>query len=85
MTGWVITVIGLLLLGVAAFSVYQAFRSPKFVSRLTKIATKAAIEAIKPVITAPRDLEELAKDQKDYRAGRGDDYWRKRSGAPPKG
>ena len=85
MTGWVITVVCLLLLGVAGFSVYRAFQSPKFVARITRRATKAAIKVIVPVIIAPRDLEEIAEDQKDYRAGHGDDYWRKRSGAPPKG
>jgi hypothetical protein len=85
MTGWVITVICLLLLGVAGFSVYRAFQSPKFVARITRRATKAAIKAIVPVITEPRDLKEMAEDQKEYRAGRGDDYWRRRSGAPPKG
>lgn len=83
--GWWIALGCLLLFGVAGFSVYRAFRSPRFIAKLSKIATKAAFKAIKPVITAPRDLQELAKDQEDYRRGHGDDYWRKRSGAPPKG
>lgn len=85
MTGWTIALICLLLLGVAGFSIYRAFQSPKFVSGLTRRAARAVIKAATPVITDPLEPEELEKFQKEYRAGRGDEYWRKRSGAPPKG
>lgn len=85
MTFWVITIGCLLLFGAAGYSVYRAFQSPRFIAKLSKIATKAAFKAIKPIVTAPLDLQELAKYQQDYKRGHGDDYWRKRSGAPPKG
>ena len=81
MTWWVV---GLALVGVAGLSVYFAFRSPTFVAGLTALASAAAWKAIKPVIVKQRSPDDQAKDQKDYKAGRGDGYWRRRSGAPPK-
>ena len=85
MTTLVIVAICLLLLGVAGFSIYRAFQNAKFVSRLTKIAVKAGIKAGTKVASAPLSPEELQKAQLEHMRGHGDDYWRRRSGAPPKG
>jgi hypothetical protein len=81
-TWWVV---GLVLLAVAGLSIYGAFRSPAFVAGLTALASAAAWKVVKPVIIKQRTPEQQAKDQAEYKAGRGDDYWRRRSGAPPKG
>jgi len=85
MTFWLITTLVLLLFGAAAFSIYRAFQSPKFVMRLTKLVVRKAVKAAVPVITKPLAPGELEKAQHDFQRGHGDDYWRKRSGAPPKG
>lgn len=76
---------GAVLLGVAAFAVYGAFQSPTFVAGLSALAAAAAWKALAPAIAQRRAPEDEAKDRAEYRAGRGDDYWRRRSGAPPKG
>jgi len=71
---------GAALLGVAALSVYAAFRSPDFVAVLTSLAVAAAAKAVVPVITKPLSEEDLRERQKAYR--RGDDGWlRKRLGS----
>lgn len=85
MTSLVIIAVVLLLIGAAALSIYKAFQSPKFVTRLTRRAAREVIKAAVPVVTEPLDPETEKQVQKDYRTGHGDDYWRKRSGAPPKG
>lgn len=76
---------GALLLGVAAVSVWYAFRSPGFVAGLTAIATAAAWKAIKPVVLSPETEDARAERVKAYRRGDGDSYFRRKSGAPPKG
>lgn len=82
---WLLWLAGAVLLGVAALGVYMAFQSPTFVAGLSALAAAAAAKAIREVIVNPRDPAELVQDQHEFRAGHGDDYWRKRSGAPPKG
>ena len=82
---WMVWLILLLLVAAAGSSVWFAFRSPKFVARLTEYASKQAWKVIRPAVTKPLSPEELQKAQIDFMRGRGDDYWRKRSGAPPKG
>lgn len=70
----------LLLLGVAACSVYLAFRSPKFIAALTRFASKQAWKAIKPTITKPLTPDDLAARTRAYR--RADEGWlRKRNGS----
>jgi hypothetical protein len=77
---WIFWIGGLLLFGVAAYSVWRAFRSPKFIARLTKFASRQAWKAIKPTITEPLPPDQLEARQKAYR--RGDDGWlRKRQGS----
>ena len=76
---------GALLLGVAAISVYFAFSSPTFVAGLTALASAAAWKAIKPAIMKPETPEDRASRQDAYRRADGDNDFRRRSGAPPKG
>lgn len=70
---------------VAAASVWFAFQSPEFVAGLTSIAVAAAWKALAPKIAQRKTPEEEAKHQKAFRAGREDQYNRKRDGRPPKG
>lgn len=77
--------VGAVLLGVAALAVYGAFQSPTFVAGLSAMAAAAAWKAIKPMIVAQQSPEDLAKTRDEFRKGHGDDYWRRRSGGPPKG
>lgn len=76
---------GAVLLGVAALGFYWAFQSPTFVAGLSALAAAAAWKAIAPAVAQRRAPEDEAKDRAEHRAGHGDDYWRRRSGAPPKG
>jgi hypothetical protein len=76
---------GAALFGVAALSVYWAFQSPAFVSGLAALAAGAAWKAIYPAITKRLPPEEEASWRDAERAGRGDEWLRKRRGAPPKG
>jgi hypothetical protein len=82
---WIFWVILLLLVVAAGSSVWFAFRSPKFVARLTEFASKQAWKAIKPVIVKPLTPEEQDAWRRAERAGRGDEWLRRRRGAPPKG
>lgn len=84
MTRW-LWIAGAVLLAVAALAVYMAFRNPAFVSGLLVAAAAAAVKAAIPQITKPLPPDVMAQVQDDFRAGHGDDYWRKRSGSPPKG
>lgn len=77
---WIWAIGGLLLFGVAAYSVYRAFRSPKFIAKLTKFASQQAWKAIKPVVTEPLSPDELEARQKAYRQGN-DGWLRKRQGS----
>ena len=78
-------VIGAVLLGAAALGAYWAFQSPTFVAGLTALAAAAAWKVIAPAVARRRAPEDEKKDAAEYRAGRGDQYWRRRTGAPPKG
>ena len=72
------------LLAVAAGSVYFAFKSPTFVAGLTALASAAAWKAIKPVLVKPLTPQDQEAWRKAELAGRGDEWRRKRRGAPPK-
>jgi len=76
---------GAVLLGVAALGVYWAFQSPTFVAGLSALAAAAAWKAISPAITKPETPDDRVKRIDEYRKGHGDDYWRRKTGAPPKG
>ena len=70
---------------VAAGSVWFAFQSPEFVAGLTAIAVGAAWKALAPKIAQRKTPEEERAHQKAFRAGREDQFHRKRDGRPPKG
>ena len=76
---------GAVILAVAAFGVYMAAQSPTFVAGLTALAAGAAWQAIKPVVTKRMTPEDEAAWRAAERAGRGEEWARKRRGAPPKG
>lgn len=76
---------GAVLLGVAALAVYMAFQSPTFVAGLSALAAAAAAKAIKEVVVKPETPEARVIRIEEYRRGHGDDDWRRKSGAPPKG
>lgn len=80
--GWLVL---LLLVAAAGTSVWFAFRSPKFIAKLTEFASKQAWKAIKPVVTNPMTPDEQKAWREAERAGRGDEWRRKRLGLPPKG
>lgn len=77
---WIFWLILLLLVVAAGSSIWFAFRSPKFVARLTEFASKQAWKAIKPVIVKPLTPYDLEARQKAYRQGN-DDWLRKRNGS----
>ena len=77
--------IGAALFGVAALSVWFAFQSPGFVAGLSALAAGMAAKAIVTKVTARMPADEEAEWRAEERAGRGDEYLRKRRGAPPKG
>ena len=76
---------GLTLLAVACLGIYGSFQSPAFVAGLSAIAGVALWGVIKPIITKrlPADKEE--EWRKAERAGRGDEWRRRRLGLPPRG
>ncbi|MEN6302240.1 MAG: hypothetical protein ABFD96_05905 [Armatimonadia bacterium] len=80
--GWLV---GAVLLAAAALSVWFAFRSPEFVAGLTAIAAGAAWRALAPKVAQQMPEEEEAEFQREFRAGRGDAFLRRRRGQPPKG
>lgn len=82
---WIFWAAGLLLFGVAAYSVYWAFRSPKFIGKLTSYASKQVWKVVKPELTRPETEDDRKDRVEEYRRGHGDDYFRRKSGAPPKG
>jgi hypothetical protein len=83
---WIWWTGGLLLFGVAALSVYWAFRSPKFIARLTSLASKRVWAAVRPVILNPLPPEKQEEWRKAQRLPDGDKDWRRRRlGLPPKG
>lgn len=85
MINWVAILAGLLLLGVAAWAVWRAFQTPKFIGRLTQYASKQVWRAVKPQITRPLPADEEEAWRKAVRRGTDDEFMRKRRGAPPKG
>lgn len=68
-------------LAVAAFSVYQAFQSPAFVSGLVGLAAAAAFKALAPVIAKPMSAEDTKAKNHAEASGRGDEFIRKRMGS----
>lgn len=74
----VIWVIGAVLLAVAAAAVWFAFQRPDFVGGLIAVAAAAAIKAALPQITKRMPPEEEAEWRKAERAGRGDEWLKKR-------
>lgn len=82
---WWVWAVGAGLLGVAAFSVWYAFQSPTFVAGLTTLAAGVAAKAIKEKVVARLPPNEEAAWREAEKAGRGDEWRRKRNGFPPKG
>lgn len=82
---WLLWLAGAVLLGVAALAVYMAFQSPAFVAGLSALAAAAAAKAIFAVVKKPETPEARVTRIEEYRRGHGDDDWRRKSGAPPKG
>lgn len=80
--GWLA---GVVLFGVAALAIWYAFHNPAFVAALGSMAAAALAKGIIAQVGKPLPPDVMAEVQNDFRAGHGDDYWRKRSGAPPKG
>jgi len=77
---WIFWCGGLLLFGVAALSIYYAFKSPKFLAMLTGFASRQAWKIVKPMVIKPLTPDDLEARQKAYR--RGNDGWlRKRNGS----
>jgi hypothetical protein len=60
-------------------------RSPTFWLDLGKAAVIAALPEIARVLTTRMSPNEEREMREAYRAGRGDEWERKRRGAPPKG
>ncbi len=78
---WVLWLTGAALLGVAALSVWTAFRNPAFVSGLAKIAIGAAWKAVAPQVARRMSPEEESRWRAAQRAGRGDEWlrdWKRR-------
>lgn len=82
---WLLWLAGAVLLGVAALGVYMAFQSPTFVAGLSALAAAAAAKAVKGIVVKPETPEARVIRIEEYRRGHGDDDWRRKSGAPPKG
>lgn len=77
--------VGAALFAVAALAVWFAFQSPTFVAGLTAIAAGMAANAIVTKVTARMSPEDEAAWREAERRGQGDEWLRKRRGAPPKG
>lgn len=77
--------IGAALFGVAALSVWVAFQSPGFVAGLTTIAAGMAAKAIVTKVGKRMSPEDEAAWHAAERRGEGDEWLRRRRGAPPKG
>lgn len=78
--------IGAVLLGVAALSVYAAFQSPEFVWGFLGAMAVAAFQAVSPILTKRLPADKEAEWRASTRRADGDAEWqRKRRGAPPKG
>ena len=76
---------GAVLLAVAALAVFLAFRNPAFVAALGSMAAAALAKGIIAQVSKPLPPAEQEEWRKAERAGRGDEWARKRRGAPPKG
>lgn len=77
--------IGAVLLGVAALSVYGAFQSPSFVSALVGVTLVAAYKAIEPLLAERMSSQDEAAWRDALRRGDDTEWRRRRNGAPPKG
>ncbi len=78
---WLWWIIGAALLGVAALSVWGAFRNPAFIAGLAKIAAGAALQAVIPKVARRMSPEDEAAWRAAERAGRGDEWlrnWKRR-------
>ncbi len=73
--GWLI---GAALFAVAALAVWASFRSPEFVAALAAIAIGAAWKAALPKITARMPPDEESAWRAAVRAGRGDEWIKRR-------
>ena len=82
---WVFALVGLLLLGVAAYAIWKAFQTPEFIGKLTAWASKQIWAAVKPEIARPETPEAREARTEAYRRADGDNDFRRKSGAPPKG
>ena len=76
--GWLVL---LLLVAAAGTSVWFAFRSPKFIARLTKFASRQAWKAIKPTVAAPMTEDEAKARDEAVRRGQDDERTRKKLGS----
>ena len=79
-----IVLIGAVVIG-AACGTALVVRRPQFWGGLAVEAWRAAMPEFKRIITQRMTPEEEAEWRKAERAGRGDEWLRKRRGAPPKG
>ena len=70
--------IGAALFGVAALSIWGAFRSPDFVAGLTAVVAKAAVKAIAPIVAKRMTPEQEKAFQACVRRGGDWDHIRKR-------
>lgn len=78
---WIFWCGGLLLFGVAALSIYYAFKSPKFLAMLTGFASRQAWKIVKPVIVPPLTPDDLEAKNKAERSANGDNWIRRRLGS----
>lgn len=76
MTWWLI---GAALFGVAAFGLWRAVQSPAFVAGITAMAARAVANAIVPKIGKRMSAEGEAEWRREERAGRGDEWLRRRA------
>lgn len=76
MTWWLTVAALLVLLAVAAVSLWAAFRSPSFVAGLTALAARVAAKAIVTKARARKPEAEEEFMNAEIRAGRGDEYLR---------
>ncbi len=74
-------IIGAALFVVAALSVWTAFHSPAFVAGLSALAAAAAAKAIVTKAKAPLSEADTKAKNAAERAGRGDEWIRKRLGS----
>lgn len=84
MTYWLMAIAVFAVLCMGA-GVYVVARSPLFWSALVGQVVAAAIPVLRDYAVKPMTPDEQAQWREAERAGRGDEFMRKRRGAPPKG